>query len=462
MNSAQAYDAIIIGSGQGGNPLAHKLADLEWNVALIERKYLGGSCINYGCTPTKTMLASARIANYARQADAYGVQTGPVSVDLARVVERKNEIVQQWRDGHKSQVEERPTLDLYRGTGRFVDSHTIAVDGQRLSGEHIFIDTGSSPRILDLPGLDQVDYYTNMDIIDLTRLPQHLLVLGGSYLGLEFGQMFRRFGSRVTIVEYNEQIMPREDADVAQSLQDALEDEGITFRLGARASEVAPAEDGLSLTVTPHEGRSFTVEGSHLLLAVGRVPNTDALNLEAAGIAADERGHVIVNEKLETNVPNVWAIGDVKGGPAFTHISYDDHLIIYDNLINGAERTTEGRIIPYALYTDPELGRVGMTEKAAREAGYDLKVGQIPMTNVARATERGETEGMMKLIVNAEDERILGAAILGSEGGELVQTLMTLMRADLPWTFFKQAMFIHPTMTEGFFSLMDSVQPASP
>ncbi|MFW6097529.1 MAG: mercuric reductase [Chloroflexota bacterium] len=458
------YDAIVIGSGQAGNPLVHKLADRGWTVALIEREHLGGSCINYGCTPTKTMLASARAAHVARRTAELGVETGEVTVDLSKVIARKNRIVQQWRSGQESHVEKRPSLDLYRGTGRFVGPHKVAVDEYELRSEHIFINTGASPRYLNIPGLEDVDVLTNRNIMELEQVPEHLLVVGGSYIGLEFGQMFRRFGSRVTVIDYGEQIAPREDEDVAQALQEALEGENIEFHLAARASRVRPTPEGLALIVDYRDGSSREIAGTHLLMAVGRTPNTEALNLQTAGVETDERGHVVANERLETSAPGIWALGDVKGGPAFTHISYDDHLIVYENLVNHAQppRTTDGRIVPYALFTDPELGRVGLTEKEARDAGYNLKVGSIPMAWVARAIERGETAGLMKIVIDGDTDRILGAAILGSHGGELVQTLMALMMADAPWTLFEKATFIHPTLTEGFFTLMDNIKAVEP
>lgn len=454
------YDAIIIGAGQGGSPLAHKLADLQWKVALIEKEHLGGSCINYGCTPTKTMLASARLAHYARRAPEFGVHTGLVEINLAEVVARKNKLVLAWRQGQEDHAANRPTLDLYRGHGRFTGPHTVEVNGQVLRSERVFINTGTRSRIPNVPGLDQIEYLTNRNIMELTTVPEHLLVLGGNYLGLEFGQMFRRFGSQVTVVELMEQIVPREDEDVAEALQQALEAEGIRFHLGATASRVNQTAAGLEMIITfSKDGHTETLTGSHLLVSIGQTPNTDELGLETAGIETDQSGWIKVNDRLETNVPGVWAIGDVKGGPAFTHISYDDHLVIYDNLINGKNRSIAGRLVPYALFTDPELGRVGLTEKEARARGYNLKVGKIPMSWVARAIERDETAGLMKVVVNADDERILGAAILGSEGGELVQTLMALMMADAPWTLFERAIYIHPTLAEGFFTLMDNVKP---
>jgi len=451
------YDAIVIGAGQSGPPLAHKLADLGQKVALIEREFLGGSCINYGCTPTKAMIASARIAHYARRGPEFGVHTD-VRVDLKEVVARKDALVKQWRDGQQGHVDSRDTLDLYRGHGRFTGPHEVEVNGEKLRSDRIFINTGTRPRVLDIPGLDEVEVLTNRNIMDLTEVPEHLIVLGGNYLGLEFGQMFTRFGSKVTVVEINDQITPREDEDVAKTLQAALEDEGMSFHFGASASKVARTADGIEVTIEPKAGGAATVlKGTHLLMSIGQVPNSDDLGLDAAGIETD-RGWIKTNNRLETNVPGVWALGDINGGPAFTHVSYDDHLVIYDNLVEGKDRTIDGRLVPYALYTDPELGRVGMSEKQAREAGYTLKVGSIPMAWVARAIERSEIKGMMKIVINASDDRILGAAILGAEGGELIQTIMTLMLVDAPWTLFEKRMFIHPTLTEGFFSLMDSVK----
>jgi pyruvate/2-oxoglutarate dehydrogenase complex dihydrolipoamide dehydrogenase (E3) component len=451
----ERYDAIVIGAGQGGSPLAHKLADLGQKVALVEELWLGGSCINYGCTPTKAMIASARVAHYAR--GGLGVHTGDVRVDLSEVVARKNEIVLSMRGGQEQRATSRPTLSWVKGHGRFTGPHTVEVDGEELESERIFINTGTRPRIVPIPGLDDTPYLTNRDIMDLTELPEHLIILGGNYIGLEFAQMFRRFGSRVTVVEQGPHITSREDSEISDALLAALQAEGIEFQIEAKTTRVARNGSGIELDVEKG-GSSIPLQGSHLLLAIGQVPNTDSLGFDAAGVETDEHGWIKVNGRLETNVPGIWAIGDVKGGPAFTHISYDDHLVIYENLIEGKDRSTEGRIVPYALYTDPELGRVGMTEKEARAAGYKLKVGSIPMSNVARAIERSETQGLMKVVIDAGTDRILGVAILGSEGGELVQSLMMLMLADQPWTLLKQRMFIHPTLTEGFFALMDSVK----
>lgn len=449
------YDAIVIGSGQGGNPLAHKLADAGWRVALIEREHLGGSCVNYGCTPTKTMIASARAAHVSRNAPRLGVRVDDVRISLPAIVARKNEMVAQWREGLEKQAASRPTLDLLRGHGRFSGSRTVEVDGRALQSDHIFIDTGTRPRIPTISGIHRVPYLTNRSIMDVEELPDHLIVVGGSYIGLEFGQMFRRFGCRVTIIEHNDRIISREDPEVSDALQKSLEVEGIVFYLDRTVQAASPVGTGIELTLSDHE----VLTGTHFLVATGRDPNTDDLGLEAAGVETDARGFIKVNDRLETNVPGIWAIGDVKGGPAFTHISYDDHQIIFDNLIHRANRSIDGRVVPYALFTDPELGRVGMTEAQARAAGYRLKVGSIPMSRVARAIERDETAGLMKVVIDADTDRILGAAILGVEGGELVQILMTLMLADAPWTVLKRAVYIHPTLAEGFFALLEQVRP---
>ncbi len=454
----KAFDAIVIGSGQAGNPLAHQLADRGWTVALIEREHLGGTCINYGCTPTKTMLASAQVAHYARRAEQYGVRVGDVAIDLPTVVARKNAIVEQWRSGQERQAAKRPTISLFRGAARFTGPGTVQLDGQALSGKHVFINTGTSPLIPPIAGIEQVPYLTNRNIMDLTVVPDHLLVVGASYVGLEFGQMFRRFGSRVTVVEFGDQIVPREDADVAESLEQALSAEGISFLKATQVAEVTNAGAGVRAGTRLRSGQPGPViEASHILLAVGRTPNTDDLGLDAAGVETN-RGWIKVNELLETNVAGVYGLGDVTGGPAFTHISYNDFQIVFHNLFEEPKLSTRGRLIPYALFTDPELGRVGLTEKEARATGRPVKVGVIPMSRVARAIERDETAGLMKLVVDASTDRILGAAILGTGGGELVQTLMALMMADAPWRVFYQAVYIHPTMTEGFFALMDSVK----
>jgi pyruvate/2-oxoglutarate dehydrogenase complex dihydrolipoamide dehydrogenase (E3) component len=450
------YDAIVIGSGQAGVPLSEKLADHGWTVALVEKGILGGTCVNTGCTPTKTMIASAEVAHYARNADRWGVRAGAVSVDLPRVLARKDRVVAQSRAGLGRKIEERKTLRLCRGQARFIGPHAIRVGEERLESERIFINTGMRPVVPPLEGLAGINFLDNVSIMQLTEVPEHLIILGGGYIGMEFGQMFRRFGSRVTVVERGQQILAHEDADVAEALQQALEGEGIRFLLGATTTRVEKEQGGVAVSVAVKE-TTETVHGSHLLVATGRRPNTDDLGLQEAGVQTDQRGFIRVNNRLETSVPGVWALGDVKGGPAFTHISFNDYQIVYANLVDGKALTTDNRPVPYAVFTDPQLGRVGLTEKEARAQGRRLKVGKIPMAWVARAVERDETAGLMKLVVDAETDRILGAAILSSEGGEVVQILQAVMLAGAPYTLLKGAIYIHPTLAEGFWTLMEAV-----
>jgi len=454
------FDAVVIGSGQGGNPLCQRLADQGWNVALVERAHLGGTCINTGCTPTKTMVASAQVAHYARNATRWGVHASDVRVDLPAIVERKNKVVASFRARQERRVAERKTLRLYRGHARFLSAHQLQVGDEVIEGERVFIDTGTRPEIPRLPGLDSVPYLTNATLMELRGLPEHLLILGGGYIGLEFGQMFRRFGSEVTIVHRGDRLLSREDPDLADALLKVLEAEGVKFLLNAQTTAAKTPAGKILLEVESAKG-SINLAGSHLLVATGRRPNTDDLDLDKAGVEIDARGYVKVNSRLETNVPGIWALGDVKGGPAFTHISYNDYQIIYGNLIEGKNLTTEDRYIPYAVFTDPQFGRVGITEQEARASGRKLKIGTYPMANVARAIERDETAGFMKIIVDAETDHILGAAILGTEGGELIQILGALILANAPYTVLKGAVFIHPTLAEGFFGLMESVKPVN-
>ena len=451
------YDAIVLGSGQAGNPLAFNLADHGWTVALVEKGNLGGTCINTGCTPTKTMVHRAQVAHYARNAERWGVLTHDVGIDLPKIVAQKNLVVQASRDSLQNNVNRRPNLRLYRGKAQFTASHQMKVGDELLEGERIFINTGGRAAIPPIPGLDAVDYLTNENIMELTALPEHLVILGGGYIGLEFGQMFVRFGSRVTIIHQSGQIVPREDPEVAAELHRALESEGIRFLLNARTTRVEKQKGGVTLTLE-QAGATSTVTGSHLLVATGRRPNTDELALDKTGIEMNRDGSIRVNGKLETNVPGIWALGDVKGGPAFTHISYNDFQIVYANLIEGKNLTIDKRLIPYCVFTDPQLGGVGLTEKEARAKGYQLKIGKVPMSWVARARERDETAGLMKLVVDASNDRILGASILSTDGGETVHVLYTLMLANLPYTLLKGAVYIHPTLAEGLFFLMDDVK----
>jgi dihydrolipoamide dehydrogenase len=454
------YDAIIIGSGQAGNPLAYRLADVGWQVALIEKANVGGTCINTGCTPTKTMVHRAQIAHYARNAARWGVHAENVKVNLPAIVEQKNKVVTTFRGGIRKKIELHPNIRLFQGIARFTNAHQVQVGEILLESERIFINAGGRPNFPDIPGLSSANVLTNLNIMELRELPEHLIILGGGYIGLEFGQMFRRFGSKVTIVHNRSQIVPREDPEIAAELQNILEGEGIEFHLNCQATQVKQIKDLVNVSAAG-ASQPLTISGSHLLVAVGRRPNTDDLGLDKAGVETDKSGFIRVNSQLETNVPGIWALGDVKGGPAFTHISFNDFQIIDANLTQGKNLTIENRIVPYCVFTDPQLGGVGMTEREARAAGHKLKIGRIPMSYVARAIERNETAGMMKVIVDAANDRILGAAILGSEGGELIHVLYTLMLGNLPYTVLKGAVYIHPTLTEGFFTLLDTVTPVN-
>ncbi len=452
------YDAIIIGTGQAGGPLASALAKQGWKVAIIERADLGGTCINTGCTPTKTMIHRAQVAYYAKHAARWGVEAHGVKADLATIVKQKDELVQSRRDRQQQGYDQSPNIRLIRGVASFTGPHSVQVGDETLESDHIFINTGGRAVIPPIPGLSEGDYLTNATIMQLTEVPESLLVLGGGYVGLEFGQMFSRFGSKVTILQANNQIVPREDPEVATELQRALAAEGIEFLLGANTTRVEQKDGAVVLTVQ-QGGKSKTVSGTKLLIATGRRANTEDLHLDKAGIATNKDGSIHVNSRLETSVPGVWALGDVKGGPAFTHISYNDYQIVYANLIEGKNQTIEHRLVPYCVFTDPQLGSVGMTEKEARAKGYKLKIGSVPMSQVARAYERDETAGLMKLIVDASNDRILGTSILSSDGGETVHVPYTLMLADQPYTLLKGAVYIHPTFAEGLFFLMDAVKP---
>jgi pyruvate/2-oxoglutarate dehydrogenase complex dihydrolipoamide dehydrogenase (E3) component len=454
------FDAIVIGSGQAGKPLSYALADLGWKVAFIERAQLGGTCINTGCTPTKTMVASAQVAQYARNAARWGVRVNDVSVDLPAVVARKNKVVQGFRDAIQRRIDASPNITLLRAHGRFTGPHQVEAGGETFESEKIFIDTGTRPEIPKITGIDSVPFLTNATIMELLEVPKHLLVLGGGYIGLEFAQMFRRFGSRVTIIHKGERILRSEDPDITQELQKALEAGGMEFALGAATTRVENRGGEIALTYETKQG-SKIISGSDLLVATGRKPNTDDLGLDKAGVATDARGYIKVNGRMETSMPGVWAMGDVKGGPAFTHISYNDYQIVYANLIEGKNLTIEHRYLPSALFTDPQLGRVGITEQDARASGRKFRMGTYPMASVARAIERDETAGLMKIIVDGENDRILGAAILGSEGGELVQILGAMILAGAPYTVLKGAVYIHPTLAEGFFGLLESVKPVN-
>ena len=453
----ESYNTIVIGAGQGGGPLAGTLAEHGHPTALIERTHVGGTCVNEGCTPTKTMIASARVAHLARRAEDYGVETGDISVDLETVRQRKRDIVESFRSGSRSSIEEKDGLDLIEGDGRFVDANTIEValneGGTRtLTADRIVINTGARPVIPPIEGIDDVEYLTSTSIMELGAVPDHLLVLGGGYIGLEFGQMFRRFGAEVTVVDRGEHILSRESADVAEALQDILREDGIRI-LNETSMTAVEGTDG---TITAHlEGDDAPdqIEGDELLMAVGRRPNTEDLNLDAAGVDTTERGHVAVEDRLATSADGIYAIGDVKGGPAFTHVSYDDYRVLCDNWLYDGDRTTADRLVAYTLFTDPQLGRVGLTEEQARAGDRDIVVAKMPMSHVARALEVDETRGLMKAIIDAETHQLLGAAILGIEGGEVMSILQTAMMGNVPVDRLQSAPFAHPTLAESLNNL---------
>ena len=451
------YDAIIIGSGQAGVPLAGALAGRGWQVALVERGPLGGTCINTGCSPTKTIIASARAAHLARRGADFGVLTGPVSVDFARVMARKDEIVRRFRGGVEKRLQDKENVTIVRAEGRFEGPHLVRAGDHVLEAERIYINTGARAAAPPIPGLEEVPYLTNTTILDLTALPAHLVIIGGGYIGLEYAQAFRRFGSEVTIVERGPQIMGREDRDIADEALKILGGEGIRVLLDTETQRVARRANGIEITVR-HDGASETIAGSHLLVAAGRRPNSDRLNLEAAGIATDAHGTITVDDHLQTNVPGVWALGDVNGRGAFTHTSYNDFEIVLDNL-DGGTRALSNRIPTYAVYIDPPLGRVGMSERQVRESGRKALIGVKPMAHIARAIERDETAGFIKVLVDAETKLFLGAAVFGIGGDEIVHTITDQMAAQAPYTVMQNTVHIHPTVSELIPTLLGELKP---
>jgi pyruvate/2-oxoglutarate dehydrogenase complex dihydrolipoamide dehydrogenase (E3) component len=453
------YDAIVIGAGQSGPPLAARLADAGQRVAMIERGDFGGTCVNNGCTPTKAMVASARAAWVARQAAEYGVMvSGDVRVDMARVKARKDRMVEKSRSGVERWMQSLQNGTVFRGHARFVDAHTVRVNDDILSAERIFLDVGGRPLVPKMTGVDRVPFLTNETIMDVDYLPEHLMVVGGSYVGLEFGQMYRRFGSRVTVVEMGPRLIGREDPDVSAAVTEILSAEGIDVRTDAKCIALDRGADGVMVKLECVAGAP-TIAGSHILLAVGRAPNTDDLGLREAGIETDDRGYVKVDDALRTTAPNVYALGDCNGRGAFTHTSYNDYEIVADNLLNGTDRKVTDRVTIYALFTDPPLGRVGMSEAEAREGEFDVRVGKRPMTRVARAVEKGETRGFMKVVVDERSRRILGAAFLGTDGDEVVHSLVDAIYAKLPYTDVQRTVRLHPTVSELVPTVLGELEP---
>ena len=453
------YDAIIIGTGQSGPALAGRLNKEGQKTAIIERKLVGGTCVNVGCTPTKTLVGSARIAYLARQAAEFGVSIdGDIKCDMGRVKARKDAIAGASNQGVTDWLDGMDNVDLIRGHARFVASDSVEVNGEVLEADMIFINAGARARVPDWPGIDDVPYFTNSSIMDVDYLPAHLIIVGGSYVGLEFAQMYRRFGSEVTVIEMQERIIGRDDEDVSQAVQEILEGEGVKFRLQADCIEARSTDDGITVRVTCEEGPEEEV-GSNLLIAVGRVPNTGDLGLETAGVDTNQFGYIEVDDALRTNVPGIWAIGDVNGRGAFTHTSYNDYEIVAANLFDDDARKISDRILCYGLFIDPPLGRVGMTEQQVRDSGRRALVGKRMMTRVARAREFGETRGFIKIIVDADTREILGAAILGLNGDEAIHCLLDTMYARQPYTVISRAVHIHPTVAELIPTVLQEMQP---
>ncbi|WNG85543.1 FAD-containing oxidoreductase [Mycobacterium sp. ITM-2016-00317] len=452
----QRFDAIIVGAGQAGPPLAGRLTEAGQTVAVIERKLVGGTCVNYGCIPTKAMVASAHAAHLARRGNDFGIGAGPVTVDMAAVKARKDRISIGDREGVESWLDGMPGCTLIRGHARFESPTTLRVGDALLEADRIFLNVGGRAVVPEMPGLADIDYLTNVGILDLDVVPEHLVIIGGSYIALEFAQMYRRFGAAVTVVERGPRLTAREDEDVSAAICDILEAEGIDVVVGADAISFAKQRDGF--TVTPSAGAD-PIAGSHLLVAVGRLPNTDDLGLEAAGVQTDSRGYVVVDDQLRTTADNIWAMGDCNGRGAFTHTSYNDFEIVAANLLDDDPRRVSDRVPTYALYIDPPLGRAGMTVDEVRRTGRKALVGKRPMTRVGRAVEKGETQGFMKVVVDAETEEILGASILGVGGDEVVHLILDVMTAKLPYTAISRTMHIHPTVSELIPTLLQDLTP---
>ena len=456
-----AYDAIIIGTGQAGPALARRLAGAGWTIAVIERKLFGGTCVNNGCTPTKTLIASAYAAYLARRAAEYGVTVGgPVGVDMKAVKARKDAVVRPSREGVERSLRSLKGCTVFQGHGRFVGTKNVQVSDEILSADKIFINVGARAVVPPIPGLEQVPYLTNSSMMDLDFVPAHLVVLGGSYIGLEFAQAYRRFGSEVTVIELAPHLIAREDEDVSRAVAEILKEENIDIRLNSKVVAVAKEGNNIAVTVE-NAGTKSQVIGSHLLLAIGRRPNTDDLGLDKAGVTSDARGYIQVDNQLRTNVPGIWALGDCNGHGAFTHTSWNDFQIVAANLLDNDPRRVSDRITAYALYTDPPLGRAGMTETEVRKSGRPALIATMAMEDVSRAYEKGETKGFMKILVDKETKQFLGASLLGLSGDEVIHCILDVMYAKAPCTVLQRAMHIHPTVSEFIPTMLEDLRPLS-
>jgi pyruvate/2-oxoglutarate dehydrogenase complex dihydrolipoamide dehydrogenase (E3) component len=453
------YDAIIIGTGQSGPALARRLVAAGRKVAIIERKLFGGTCVNTGCTPTKTLVASAYAAHLARRAADYGVRIeGSIGVDMKAVKARKDGVVAVSRNGVEHSLKALQGCTVYEGHGRFAAEKTVAVNGSELTADQIFINVGGRAAVPPIPGLDRVPYLTNSSMMDIDFLPPHLVILGGSYVGLEFAQVYRRFGSKVTVIEHGPRLIAREDEDVSQAVAGFLEEEGIDVRVDSKIVGVEKQGSSIAANVEA-AGKISQIAGTHMLVATGRRPNTDDLGLDRAGIATDGRGYIRVDDQLRTNVAGIWAMGDCNGRGAFTHTSWNDFQIVAGNLLDNDQRRVSDRITAYALYTDPPLGRAGMTEAEVRKTGKPALISTVAMKDVTRAYERGETKGFMKILVDRESRQILGASFLGLEGDEVIHSVLDIMYAKAPYTVIQRAMHIHPTVSEFIPTMMDGLRP---
>ncbi|KTD34031.1 FAD-containing oxidoreductase [Legionella israelensis] len=455
----KSFDAIIIGTGQAGPSLAVRIAKGGKKVAIIERNKFGGSCVNTGCIPTKTLVASAEIAHHAQRAQDFGIEiSGSVHTDMKKVKARKDTIVKKASQGVEQWLKNTPNVTVYYGHAKFIDNYTVSINDKRISGHQIFINVGARAFVPPMEGLEQVDFLTNSSILQLDVLPEHLIVIGGSYIGLEFAQAFRRFGAKVTIVEKAPQLISREDTDVCDVVLDIMQQSGIDVRLNTNCLSFSSSDKGIQAHVDCDTGKT-SVTGSHLLIAIGRKANTDDLGLENTDIEVNERGMIMVDDQLNTTVPNVWALGECNGRGAFTHTAYNDYQIVADNLLNGSQRKLTDRILAYALYIDPPLGRCGMTEAEIRKAGYKALVAKRPMTQVKRALIKGEPEGFIKILIDEDSQKILGAAILGVNGDEIIHSILDVMYADKPYTLIRDAVHIHPTVSELIPTTLENLKP---
>ncbi|HKL41854.1 MAG TPA: mercuric reductase [Clostridia bacterium] len=459
MDDIEKFDAIIIGSGQAGNPLMFDLAGRGQRVAMIEKNELGGSCINFGCTPTKTLIASSTLYHRVQNSGELGVMTENVELDFKKVMDRKNDIVKLFRSSIEKGIDGSENIELYKGLASFIDKNTVNVNlnnGKevKIQADRVYINSGSKTNVIPIDGLKNVEYYDSASIMALDELPEHLVIIGTGYIALEFGQMFKRFGSKVTMIGIEDAIISHEDKDVSNRIQEILEDEGIEILLNTNTKRVKKNGNKTNIYIQRDE-KEEKIECSHLMLATGRVPVTEDLKLKNTQVELDDNGNIKVDNKLKTNEENIYALGDVKGGPQFTHIAHDDYRIVVDNIFETGKRNTEDRLVPFTLYTAPQLGRVGITEAQAKEEGYDIMIGKLEMRKLGRAIEKDLTEGFMKVVINKENHKILGAAILGYQGGEIMAIIQIAMKAEMKYQELRDAIFTHPSLSEALNNLFD-------